>query len=94
MITSIVKYTNNWDLYPNQLFNCLDKETDTMLEDTGLPDSEYYPFPSSIGNYRDRYLRVIALRFVDACFTDKFDDMTKYGFKLVREYGSEKFWVR
>ena len=24
MITEVVKYTNNWELHPDEIFNCLD----------------------------------------------------------------------
>ena len=92
MIKEIVKYTNDWYLYPDELFNTWDKVEDKMMELTKLPFEVYYPF--HCGAYQDRYWRMVNLRYVDACMTESHDDLTKYGFKKIRMCGDYGFWVR
>lgn len=92
MIKEVVKYTDAWYLYPNELFNCWDKETDKLVEPPVLPFDPYYLF--HCGDYRDRYQRMVNLRYVDACVTELHDDLTQYGFKLIRMMGEYKFWVK
>ena len=93
MITEVVKYADNWQLYPHEVFNCLDRDTNELTYTTQLPsDEQYYLF--HCGDYRDKYQRVVNLRYVDACITEKHDKLTEYGFRLIREIGDYKFWIR
>ena len=91
MITEVVKYTNNWELHPDEIFNCLDIDTNELM-DPAYMSAQYYLF--HCGDYHDRYQRVVNLRYVDACMTEFHDNLTKYGFKLIRVIGDYKFWVR
>ena len=92
MITEVVKYADNWQLYPQEVFNCLDTDTNELMDTTYTPFEQYYLF--YCGDYYDRYQRVVNLRYVDACITDFHDNLTKYDFKLIRIFGDYKFWVR
>ena len=84
MIRFVEKFT--WDTkkyraLPPEAFNCIDTETDMLMERDILDNEIYYLYHN--GEDADRYKRVVALSFVDVCTTDGTDDLSKYGFKLI-----------
>lgn len=80
MIRFVNKYTIPVVSLPIEAFNCLDTETNMLIEGGSMQD-EYYAY--HIGEDTDRYQRVIALSFVDVCETDKEDDLSDLGFEYI-----------
>lgn len=94
MIRSINKFTYDKEFYeciPSAIYNVLDIETNELME-YGMKYGIYYIFHN--GEDSDRYQRVVNLRFVDVCETDLKDDLGEYGFKLIRQIGARKQWVK
>ena len=78
---------------PFEAWNCLDTETGKLMSDCVIQGEDYYVYHN--GQDTDRYKRVIALSFVDICQTDKEDDLSKYGFKLIgQKLNGLNWWMR
>ena len=93
MIKKVVKYTDNWQSHPLEVFNCMDMEKNEITDYTYYcTTDDYYLFHCS--DCHDRYQLIVNLRYVDVCIAEKHDKLTKYGFKLIREIGDYKLWVR
>ena len=93
MIRFVNRYTTAIDCLPDSVFNCLDTETNMLMENTIMKRECYYPY--HLGENTDRYQRVVALSFVNICETDKEDDLSSYGFKFIRETPNGwKMWGR
>ena len=92
MIRFVNRYSVPIEHLPITAFNYLDAETDTLMEE-GMKRENYFVY--HIGKDNDRYLRVIALDFVDVCETDKDDDLSSFGFKYIRQTpDGHKMWGR
>lgn len=93
MIRFVNRYSVPIEHLPINAFNCLDTETNMIMEDSILKRECYYVY--HIGKDTDRYQRVIALSFVNVCETDEEDDLSNYGFKYIREIpNGRKMWGR
>lgn len=92
MIKEVVKYADDWQLHPLEVFNCMNMETNEITGYGYCSTEDYYLF--HCGDYHDKYQRVVNLQYVDACITEKHDKLTEYGFRLVREIGDYKFWIK
>ena len=94
MIRFVNRYTEPMYHIPASLFNCLDTETNILIEiDNVIPNENYYVF--HIGKDTDRYKRVIALSYVDICETDQEDDLSDFGFKCIGQtFNGHKMWSR
>jgi hypothetical protein len=95
MIRNVNKFTREKEFYecvPSAIYNAVDIETNELLEDGVIKDGIYYIFHN--GKVSDKYQRVVNLKFVDVCETDLEDDLSVYGFKLIRQMGVWKRWAK
>ena len=93
MIRFVNRYSMPMPFLPISIFNVFDIKTNTlMIKDIIIPNENYYIYHN--GKESDRYKRVIALSYVEVCETDIDDDLSKYGFQLIRHLNERKIWNR
>ena len=93
MIRFVNRYSIPIEQLPISAFNCIDTETNMLMEDSIIKRECYYVY--HIGKDTDRYQRVIALNFVNVCETNEEDDLSNLGFEYIRQTPQgHKMWMR
>lgn len=93
MIRVIDKYTCAAEDVPFEAWNCIDTETKMLMNEGAIKNEVYYVCHN--GKDSDRYKRVVALKYIDICQTDKEDNLSRYGFKLIgQKLSGLNWWMR